>query len=59
MFDAIGDGIVCYASDYCHFDCAFPDSVSILDKRSDLSAPTKERLFSKNAAQLYKLQVPA
>ena len=23
-------GTICYASDYCHWDCAFPDSVKIL-----------------------------
>jgi hypothetical protein len=59
VFDKMGDDIVCYSSDYCHFDCAFPDSVSILDKRSDLSDPMKERLFSQNAAKLYNLEVPA
>jgi len=59
VFDAVGDDIVCYSSDYCHFDCAFPDSVSILDQRSDLSSSLKERLFSKNAALLYNLEVPA
>ncbi len=58
VFDAVGRDIVCYSSDYCHFDCAFPDSVSILDKRSDLDEPLKQRLFSRNAAKLYKLEVP-
>jgi predicted TIM-barrel fold metal-dependent hydrolase len=59
VFDAVGEDIICYSSDYCHFDCAFPDSVDILDKRGDLAAPMKDRLFSKNAAALYKLEVPA
>ena len=59
VFDAVGDDIVCYSSDYCHFDCAFPDSVSILEKRGDLSEPMKRRLFCENAAKLYKLDVPA
>jgi predicted TIM-barrel fold metal-dependent hydrolase len=58
VFDAIAPDIICYSSDYCHFDCAFPDSVSIFDKRSDLSEPVKQRLFSRNAAELYKLEVP-
>ena len=31
--EAVGDDIVCYSSDYCHFDCAFPDSVKILEER--------------------------
>ena len=59
FFDAVGADIVCYSSDYCHFDCAFPHSVNILEKRSDLSEPAKQRLFSQNAAALYKLEVPS
>jgi hypothetical protein len=54
----MADDIVCYSSDYCHFDCAFPNSVSILEGRSDLSDAMKERLFARNAATLYKLEVP-
>ena len=59
VFDAVGDDIVCYSSDYCPFDCAFPESVSILEKRSELSEAVKQRLFSENAAKLYKLELPA
>jgi predicted TIM-barrel fold metal-dependent hydrolase len=59
VFSAVGEDIVCYASDYCHFDCAFPDSVSMLEKRSDLSESVKGRLFSQNAAKLYDLALPA
>ena len=59
VFGAVSHDIVCYSSDYCHFDCAFPDSVSILEARGDLSEPVKQRLFSGNAARLYGLEVPA
>lgn len=59
VFDSVSDDIVCYSSDYCHFDCAFPDSVSILEERGDLSDPLKGRLFAKNAAKLYGFEVPA
>ena len=59
VFDAIGDDVVCYSSDYCHFDCAFPDSVRILEERDDLSEPVKQRLFASNAARLYGLELPA
>ncbi len=58
VFDNLGDDIICYSSDYCHFDCAFPDSVRILDGRSDLNDPIKRNLFSMNAARLYKFEVP-
>jgi predicted TIM-barrel fold metal-dependent hydrolase len=33
--------------------------VSILEKRSELSEAVKQRLFSENAAKLYKLELPA
>jgi predicted TIM-barrel fold metal-dependent hydrolase len=47
--------VVCYASDYCHWDCAFPDSVRILEGRADLDEAMKRALFSENAAKLYRL----
>ena len=59
VFDSVGSDIVCYSSDYCHWDCAFPDSVKILQERSDLPEDIKAPLFSTNAAQLYGLEVPA
>jgi predicted TIM-barrel fold metal-dependent hydrolase len=52
------NGAVCYASDYCHWDCAFPDSVRILAEREDLDAAMKRALFAGNAARLYGLPVP-
>jgi predicted TIM-barrel fold metal-dependent hydrolase len=55
VFGASGEDIICYASDYCHFDCAFPDSVRIFEEREDLSDAMKLRLFSANAAALYQL----
>ncbi len=55
VFSNVGAGVVCYASDYCHWDCAFPDSVRILEERTDLDAPMKQALFSENAAALYAL----
>jgi predicted TIM-barrel fold metal-dependent hydrolase len=52
---AVGDGIICYASDYCHWDCAFPESVKLLEERSDLTEAQKSNLFAGNAARLYGL----
>ena len=51
--------VVCYASDYCHWDCVFPDSVRVLAERDDLEHEEKERVFARNAAALYGLGVPA
>jgi predicted TIM-barrel fold metal-dependent hydrolase len=52
-------GVICFASDYCHFDCEFPDSVKILAERGDLDAPLRQSLFAGNAARLYKLPQPS
>ncbi len=48
--------VVCYASDYCHWDCVFPDSVRVLAERDDLEPEEKQRVFARNAAALYGLE---
>ncbi|MSO79240.1 MAG: hypothetical protein EXQ79_06500 [Acidimicrobiia bacterium] len=55
---ALGDDIICYASDYCHWDCAFPNSVKIIAERDDITDQQKRRIFADNAARLYNLPVP-
>jgi predicted TIM-barrel fold metal-dependent hydrolase len=55
---SVSPEIVCYSSDYCHWDCAFPDSVKILEERADLDESIKPQLFSQNAARLYNLPLP-
>ncbi len=59
VFESVGPDIVCYSSDYCHWDCAFPDSVKILEQRQDLAETIKPRLFAQNAASLYGLELPS
>ncbi len=56
VINTLGEGVVVYASDYCHWDCSFPDTVKIIEERSDLSAASKEHIFHKNPARLYGLQ---
>jgi predicted TIM-barrel fold metal-dependent hydrolase len=56
--DTVGDDVVCYASDYCHWDCAFPHSVKLLAERDDLSEARKAAILAGNAARLYGLPVP-
>jgi len=51
----LGPDIVCYASDYCHWDCAFPDTVTIVRDRTDLSDEEKTAVLAGNAARLYRL----
>jgi predicted TIM-barrel fold metal-dependent hydrolase len=57
LFESVGRDVVCYSSDYCHWDCAFPDSVKILEERGDLPEAIRPALFAGNAARLYGLGV--
>jgi len=56
--EALGEDVVCYASDYCHWDCEFPDSVRRVEERQDLSDTFKTKIFADNAARLYGLEIP-
>jgi predicted TIM-barrel fold metal-dependent hydrolase len=55
---ALGDDIVCYSSDYCHWDCAFPDTVKILVERDDLDEAQKRAILADNPGRLFGLPVP-
>ncbi|MBM4266171.1 MAG: hypothetical protein FJ144_06070 [Deltaproteobacteria bacterium] len=59
LASAVSPEIVCYSSDYYHWDCSFPKSVKMLEERPDLTEEIKPYLFSRNAARLYKLPLPA
>jgi predicted TIM-barrel fold metal-dependent hydrolase len=51
----LGEDVVVYASDYYHWDCAFPDTVKIVAERTDLSNSAKKKMFEDNARRLYAL----
>jgi predicted TIM-barrel fold metal-dependent hydrolase len=51
----LGEDVVVYASDYYHWDCAFPDTVKIVAERPDLSAAAKKKILETNPQRLYKL----
>jgi predicted TIM-barrel fold metal-dependent hydrolase len=53
----LGPGLVCYASDYYHWDCRFPETVRIVLDRPDLDADARRGVLSDNAARLYGLDV--
>ena len=42
VVELLGEDVVVYASDYCHWDCTFPDTVKIIAERTDLSAQREE-----------------
>jgi uncharacterized protein len=58
VLSATGD-VVCYASDYCHWDCAFPDTVRIIHDREDLDDEQKVNVLGRNASRLYSIPMPA
>ena len=51
--EVLGEEWLVYASDYPHFDCKFPDTVSMVVERQGLSERAKGRLLSENAPRLY------
>ena len=53
VVDSLGEDIVVYASDYCHWDCKFPDTVKIVEERTDLSARAKVKILDGNPRRLY------
>ena len=53
VLEAAGEGNIVYASDYCHWDCDFPNSVRDIAERSDLSDEAKRKVLAENAARLY------
>jgi predicted TIM-barrel fold metal-dependent hydrolase len=50
-------GLVCYASDYFHWDCKFPDSARAVVDRKDLTPDASARVLSENASRLYSPRV--
>jgi predicted TIM-barrel fold metal-dependent hydrolase len=55
VVDALGEGVVVYASDYCHWDCKFPDTVKMIEERTDLSERAKRAIFDDNPRRLYAI----
>jgi uncharacterized protein len=55
VVDSLGEGVVVYASDYCHWDCKFPDTVKLLAERGDLSDSAKKAIFDHNPQRLYAI----
>jgi predicted TIM-barrel fold metal-dependent hydrolase len=53
VVQTLGEGVVVYASDYCHWDCKFPDTVKILSERTDLSAGATTSIFETNPRPHY------
>ena len=50
--DRLGDHVVAYASDYPHWDCEFPDSVTKIVQRDDLGRDAKRMVLADNARRV-------
>jgi predicted TIM-barrel fold metal-dependent hydrolase len=50
--DTLGSHVVAYASDYPHWDAEFPDSVTHIIQRDDLSRDTKQAVLADNARRI-------
>jgi uncharacterized protein len=55
VLEAAGPGTVLYASDYCHWDCNFPDSVRDICEARDLGLAQRERILGGNAVEFFRL----
>ena len=55
VLECAGPGSVLYASDYCHWDCHFPDSVKDIVDARELNRAQKERILSRNAIDFFTL----
>jgi len=53
--EAAFPGLVCYASDYFHWDCKFPDSARTVVERDDLDDGARWAVLAGNAERLYAL----
>ncbi|MYH71701.1 MAG: hypothetical protein F4153_03860 [Acidimicrobiia bacterium] len=56
--DQVSDDILCYSSDYCHWDCDFTHSVKLLVERHDLSDERKRKIPTDNPTRLFGIPVP-
>ncbi|HEX9788717.1 MAG TPA: amidohydrolase family protein, partial [Candidatus Binatia bacterium] len=53
VLELIGEDVVIYASDYCHWDSRFPDSVRLIEDRSELSQRQKRKILGENALRFF------
>jgi predicted TIM-barrel fold metal-dependent hydrolase len=53
VLELAGEDVVIYASDYCHWDSRFPDSVRLIDDRTELSQKEKTKILGGNALRFF------
>ncbi|HVS32001.1 MAG TPA: amidohydrolase family protein [Thermoanaerobaculia bacterium] len=50
----LGEDCLLYASDYPHWDCAFPDSARSIAERTSLPPSARRKILRENALRLYR-----
>ncbi len=55
--ESLGDGNILFASDYSHWDGKFPELVSKLADRSDVSDSLTRKIFFDNSCRYYILEL--
>lgn len=55
VIDALGSDFIMFASDYPHWDSAWPNSTKPLRDRDDISDEDRAKIFATNAARFYDL----
>jgi predicted TIM-barrel fold metal-dependent hydrolase len=53
VIERIGEDKIIFGSDYPHWDSMFPNVVSTIRGRKDISETTKEKILEKNPSRLY------
>jgi uncharacterized protein len=54
----IGEGQILYASDYPHWDMAWPHSVAAIRDRTDMAEGLKRKVLAENALRFYGMGAP-
>ncbi len=54
VIEQFGDRCMMYASDYPHWDMEWPQSVSQVTRRKDITAQTKQKILADNARSFYR-----
>ena len=53
VIENFGEDKILFASDYPHWDGLFPNAVSTIKKRTDISDGAKQKILSENAKRFY------
>jgi len=53
VIERFGSDMILFASDYPHWDGLYPNAVSTISKRKDISENAKQKILADNAKKFY------